>query len=353
MRGELRKDLVGDTSAHEAGALTAIGRAAKAALLSRASLVATAIALVLALSWGLAAFLAVPAVFMVGLAGRLLALRSRAMRGRPERPISLPDPLVFCDAAAQTAVRRMTQARENLERAIVDSPRGDAFELASVVKGASQLERRVLVLAARAEYLGSFLASVSAAELRNELERVRARERGALAPDARQTYARVVRRTEGHIQALAALEAEKDRLAAKLDYMVGTLEALPAKVTRVQFLRLGYVDGDLSPEAMEDAARVFDDVGALEDAFAIDVDAPVGQDPAWNTNGKLTSTGTSASVGGGNRQRAINPRTQPATSGAPSVSSSTATATTVPAEAIENRMTSLPASAGFDFSARS
>jgi len=351
MRGELRKDLVGDTSAHEAGALTAIGRAAKAALLSRASLVATAIALVLALSWGLAAFLAVPAVFMVGLAGRLLALRSRAMRGRPERPISLPDPLMFCDAAAQTAVRRMTQARENLERAIVDSPRGDAFELASVVKGASQLERRVLVLAARAEYLGSFLASVSAAELRNELERVRARERGALAADARQTYARVVRRTEGHIQALAALEAEKDRLAAKLDYMVGTLEALPAKVTRVQFLRLGYVDGDLSPEAMEDAARVFDDVGALEDAFAIDVDAPVGQEPAWNTNGKLTSTG--AAVGGGNRQRAISPRTQPATSGAPSVSSSTATATTVPAEAIENRTTSLPASAGFDFSARS
>jgi hypothetical protein len=351
MRGELRKDLVGDTSAHEAGAFTAIGRAAKAALLSRASLVATAIALVLALSWGLAAFLAVPAVFMVGLAGRLLALRSRALRGRPERPISLPDPLMFGDAAAQTAVRRMAQARENLERAIVDSPRGDAFELANVAKGASQLERRVLVLAARAEYLGSFLASVSAAELRNELERVRVRERGALAPDARQTYARVVRRTEEHIQALAALEAEKDRLAAKLDYMVGTLEALPAKVTRVQFLRLGYVDADLSPEAMEDAARVFDDVGALEDAFAIDVDAPVGHDPAWNTNGKLTSTG--ASVGGGKRQRAISPRTQAATSAAPSVSSSTATATTVPAEAIENRTTNLPPSAGFDFSARS
>ena len=351
MRGELRRDLVGDTSAHEAGPLTAIGRAAKAALLSRASLVATAIALVLALSWGLAAFLAVPAVFMVGLAGRLLALRSRAMRGRPERPISLPDPLIFSDAAAQTAVRRMAQARENLERAIVESPRGDAFELANVVKGASQIERRVLVLAARAEYLGSFLASVSAAELRNELERVRARERGALAADARQTYARVVRRTEGHIQALAALEAEKDRLASKLDYMVGTLEALPAKVTRVQFLRLGYVDADLSPESMEDAARVFDDVGALEDAFAIDVDAAVGHDPAWNTNGKLTSTG--ASVGGGKRQRAISARTQPATSAAPSVSSSTATATTVPAEAIENRTTNLPASAGFDFSARS
>ena len=152
---------------------------------------------------------------------------------------------------------------------MAESPRGDAFELASVVKGASQLERRVLVLAARAEYLGSFLASVSAPELRNELERVRARERGALAADARRTYSRVVRRTEGHIQSLAALEAEKDRVAAKLDYMVGTLEALPAKVTRVQFLRLGYVDADLSAEAVEDATRVFDDVGALEDAFAI------------------------------------------------------------------------------------
>ena len=352
MRGELRKDLVGDTSAHEAGTLTAIGRAAKAALLSRASLVATAIALVLALSWGLAAFLAVPAVFMVGLAGRLLSLRTRARRGRQERPITLPDPLIFCDAAAQTAVRRMVQARENLERALAESPRGEAFELTGVVKGASQLERRVLVLAARAEYLGSFLASVSAPELRNELERVRGRERGALAPDARQTYARVVRRTEGHIQALAALEAEKDRVAAKLDYMVGTLEALPAKVTRVQFLRLGYVDGDLSAEAVEDAARVFDDVGALEDAFTIDIDPAVGdQDPAWNTKGKLTSTG--ASAGGAKRQRAISPRTQPATSAAPSVSSSTATATTVPADAIENRTTSLPASAGFNFSARS
>ena len=352
MRGELRKDLVGDTSAHDAGTLTTIGRAAKAALLSRASLVATAIALVLALSWGLAAFLAVPAVFMVGLAGRLLSLRTRATRRRQEKPISLPDPLIFCDAAAQTAVRRTVQARENLERALADSPRGEAFELASVVKGASQLERRVLVLAARAEYLGSFLSSVSAPELRNELERVRGRERGALAADARQTYSRVVRRTEGHIQALAALEAEKDRVAAKLDYVVGTLEALPAKVTRVQFLRLGYVDADLSPEAIEDATRVFDDVGALEDAFAIDIEPADGdQDPAWNTNGKLTSTG--ASVGGGKRQRAISPRTQPATSAAPSVSSSTATATTVPAEAIENRTTNLPASVGFNFSARS
>jgi hypothetical protein len=283
----------------------------------------------------------------------LLALRNRA-RNKQNRPIALPDPLIFADATAQTAVRRTAQARENLERALAESPRGDAFDLTSVLKGAAQLERRVLVLAARAEYLGSFLASVSAPELRNELERVRGRERVALAPDARQTYGRVVRRTEAHIQALATLEAEKDRLAAKLDYLVGTLEALPAKVTRVQFLRLGYADADLSVEAVEDAARVFDDVGALEDAFAIDIDAPSGSDahdPAWNTKGKLTSTG--ASAGGGKRQRAISPRTQPATSAAPSVSSSMSTPTTVPADAIENRTTSLPASVGFDFSARS
>lgn len=352
MKGELRRDLVGDTSAHEAGPVTAIVRAAKAALLSRASLVATAIALVLALSWGLAAFLTVPAVFLVGLAGRLLALRTRARRGRSERPISLPDPLIFSDASAQTAVRRMAQARENLERAIADSPRGDAFELPSVMKGAAQLERRVLVLAARAEYLGGFLAGVSAPELRSELERVRGRERSALAADARQTYSRVVRRTESHIQALVALEAEKERLAAKLDYMVGTLEALPAKITRVQFLRLGYADAEVTREAVDDAARLFDDVGALEDAFAIDVDDPGGgHEPAWKTKGKLTSTG--ASAGGGKRQRAISPRTQPATSAAPSVSSSMSTATTVPADAIENRTTSLPASVGLDFSARS
>ena len=45
--------------------------------------------------------------------------------------------------------------------------------------------------------------------------------------------------------------------------------------------------------------------------------------PAWNTNGKLSSTG--ASAGGAKRQRETMARTQAPTSGAPSVSSSMST----------------------------
>src|SRR5947208_880259 len=139
MRWVLRKDLVGDTSAHEAGPLRIVGSSLKVALASGFTWGAGALAAAFMACWGMGAW---------------------------------------------------------------------------------------IVLAARAEYVASFLSATSAAEINAALERARARERAA-EEDAGAVYRGLIETYEGHLQSLRVLEREKERFVATGEHLVGTLEAFP------------------------------------------------------------------------------------------------------------------------------
>ena len=80
-------------------------------------------------------------------------------------------------------------------------------------------------------------------------------------------YARLIGTYEDHLRSLRALEAEKERLLAAGEQLVGTLEGFPADLTRLQYLRLAAVDEDAGKSALESASAVRHSLSALEEAL--------------------------------------------------------------------------------------
>ncbi|HEY7374827.1 MAG TPA: hypothetical protein VIF57_21865 [Polyangia bacterium] len=273
MRWGLRRDLVGDTSVHESGTLRIVGSSLQVALVSGFTWAAGLVAALSMTCWGVGAWVILPVLVFATFVIALLVNGARVAieRERCGEPIALPDPEWFSDSAVENLARRLTGARARLERAMRESPRGPAFDVTPVRQGAAEIERRVIVLAARAEYVASFLSSTSVAEVNAALERARARARASAGDgdgDGRaQMYAGLIATYEGHLRSLRTLEAEKEKLLAAGEQLVGTLEGFPADLTRLQCLRLEAVDEDGAKAAVESAAAVRQSLGALEEAL--------------------------------------------------------------------------------------
>jgi hypothetical protein len=115
MRGLLEKDLMGDTSGHEAGALTVVRSSLKATFASGFTWAAGALAAAFMTCCGLGAWVVMPmalvAIFTIALA--VNAARQAVLAG-PGALVDLPDPDLFSDGAVQVLARRMTAARTRL-----------------------------------------------------------------------------------------------------------------------------------------------------------------------------------------------------------------------------------------------
>jgi hypothetical protein len=269
MRWVLRKDLVGDTSIHEAGALRIIASSMRIAFFSGFTWAAGMLAAVSMTCWGVAAWVLLP---MLVLSTFVIALLLNGARAALERqggidPIQLPSPEWFADLPVQALVRRLEAARTTLERVARESPRGPAFDVSRVREGAAEIERRVIVLAARAEYVGSFLSATSVAEIKAALERARARARSAPGEELAGMYGRLVETYERRLRSVSALEAEKEKLLATGEQLVGTLEGFPADLTRLQCLRLAVVDEGAAQTSIENADALRQNLNALEEAL--------------------------------------------------------------------------------------
>jgi hypothetical protein len=267
MERSLRRDLVGDTAGREGGGMGSLRLAAKATMLSVANLIVLGVAIIGAVaSQDASALWLAPAGSMAVLSWKLLGARlgGSAAYGRA---LVLPDSTSLSDLAAQSMVRRIAQARRSLTRVVAAAPPGGVNDLSEGLRGVRELERRALVLIARVEYLGQFLATVSDSQLGAEWERLRARERKALSPAAKAIYQAASERYAGHAEHLRLIEARRDQVLAALDYMVSTLEALPSMVMRVHLVRVETCAGDLG-EPIDDATRVFDDLTSLEETLA-------------------------------------------------------------------------------------
>ena len=102
-----------------------------------------------------------------------------AERTARESPIELPDLIWYSDVGAQAAIRRLGQARRALAAAVAHSPQDPEHEILARLRSVAEIERRVVLLAARVEYLGRFLAEISLPEIEAETQRVRAKEANA------------------------------------------------------------------------------------------------------------------------------------------------------------------------------
>ena len=139
---------------------------------------------------------------------------------------------------AQAAIRRLGQARRTLANAVAHSPQDPEHEVLARLRSVADIERRIVLLASRVEYLGRFLSEISVPEIEAEAQRIRAREANATTAEARSRYQLGIAQREAQIRDARALEGRRDQLLATIDYLLVSLETLPLKLTRLQLLRV-------------------------------------------------------------------------------------------------------------------
>jgi hypothetical protein len=254
------RDLVGDTSGHDAGTLFRFASAARAVAGRPVSWVAIVGGITGALVWSPDALLVVPLAFLVAFAqvfldGRTWAAAiSRARR----RPVRLPSPLSFSNTDVRRLVERLVRAREAVRDTVVASPRGAAFDVSGALAVVPELERDVLVLGTRIEYLARFLSSAPSDPLKSELlrlEGVAAAAKHREAPD----LGKIQRRIAGcraHLDRLTSLERQRASLLENAHQILETLEQLPVAITSLQLDRLVACDAHSIDERPRTAALI-------------------------------------------------------------------------------------------------
>jgi hypothetical protein len=268
MRGVLRSDLIGDTSAHEVRPATQLTRALFGSLRSRLNWGVALLAVVMAVSWSqLFLLAAIPTTFVLSFVVDLVS-NARALARRPPAAayvVQLPDEVLFRDGTAQAAVRRLAHTREERERTEREGPRGPAFDVAPLLAKVPTVESRVLVLAARLEYIGRFLAGQSpAGGSGDEMREAAAASRRPASP------------SESYLRSIRALGAERRRLETTMERMLGALEALPAAMVRLQCLRLRATDGEEEARALTASRELAEAYVGFEEAMTPDRPATSG-----------------------------------------------------------------------------
>ncbi len=266
--GWLERDLVGDTSAHEPEVRLWIERTVKGSLRGPGLLVAALAAVVVACLLGpVALWWAIPSIFMARFAVGLLNGRARQAAGQLARrmPIDLPPVESFSESRARRLVERLEHARQVTESAIGSRPAGAAFDVSAFVEPIAQLERDIVVLAARIEYLARFLESspqiTLLAEI-SELEGQRSRVGGA----ASKQFDRLIEQCHQHMELLNDLTERRNEACAAAEELLRAIEQVPARVMSLQLARIESCDGR-SVEAAQEAAAMNETFSVLERAM--------------------------------------------------------------------------------------
>lgn len=267
-RRQYQKDLVGDTSGHEGGIGLVILAVTKGTAFRQTLLVGVALIISAALFWDSAALLALPGIFITAFLFGLGdgATRTLLRLERETRPLSLPDPERFHDRAVKDLLCRLIAARDQLAEAASSDRKGKGHAFASASREIRAIEGGVIVITARAEHLSRLLSTVPPSDLQNDLERLKCLKQRALSPATRDAYGAAIAAREGLLAVVEEIGCQREWLLANADRLLCILESLPARIVRIQFLRLGLEDGELSGlDASCDHLRVL--VDAVEETF--------------------------------------------------------------------------------------
>jgi hypothetical protein len=244
-RGWLERDLVGDTSAHECATHLWIARAARTSARDPRPAVLAALALAGACLGGIPVIaLAIPIGYALRFALALLDGRARQATRREAGalPIELPSPLSFSDEGARGLIDRLERSRRAIENAVLASPGGAAFALTGLIEDVPQLERDVVILAARIEYLGRFLSSAPAPGLVEETLRLDQQREQETDPAARHALERLAARCREHHGTLKLLDARRGASCRRAEEVMRALEEIPAKIVSLQVSRVEALD---------------------------------------------------------------------------------------------------------------
>ncbi|HVX96743.1 MAG TPA: hypothetical protein VHK47_17635 [Polyangia bacterium] len=259
------RDLLGDTSAHEGAGWLWLVSSSKAAATKPATLTGAAMAIVAAVLTGLPALLLLmPVSFTVFLALGFLSGKTRqlALRRARAMPIELPPLTAFTDPRARILLERLGRSRDAVRDALDAAPRRPGFDLEPALARVPDLERQVVVIASRIEYVARFVSTTAASCLRADSERLRERARDA-DDDTRVSFQRAADRSQSHFESLLALQGQGERLVAMAEEALATLEELPVMITTVQLRRFEACDGNTDARIAETTTDLVEGMRAL------------------------------------------------------------------------------------------
>jgi hypothetical protein len=278
-RGWLERDLVGDTSGHECATHLWIARAARTAVRDPRAAVLAVLAVTGACLGGIPALvLALPMTYLLRFAVALLDGRARqaTRREAAARPIELPSPLSFSDEGARGLIDRLERSRRAMENAVLASPGGAPFALTGLIDDVPQLERDVVILAARLEYLGRFLSSAPASGLLEEAARLDHDREKETDPAVREAFERLGARCQQRLDTLRLLEVRRSATFRRAEEVMCALEGIPAKIVSLQVSRVESLDvrWDSGPraEAVTDGFTALE--GSLSPSSSIGLPSP-------------------------------------------------------------------------------
>lgn len=219
-----RRELIGDASCLQVSWLRAAGMATDTMVLGGALLVALVVILSVATVWHVSEgmlLLSTSAIVVLSQLARPAYWR-RVRDIHADRTPVLPDPLEVRDPMVGALVQRLGRARQIRQRTTAQSPYGAHHALSASAVDISELERRAVVIAARAELVSSFVAEASDSCLSTESG-----------------------------EAIARLEERRAALVETLEHLTGVLEAIPAKAMDVELRRLDEGDQLIGADTAE------------------------------------------------------------------------------------------------------
>jgi hypothetical protein len=237
-----RRELIGDTSSSQISWLRAAGMATDTVVLGAALLLTLAVMLSVATVWHLSAGMLLLSPLLIVLCSQLSrpAFWKRIREIHADRTPPLPDPLQFRDPMVGALVQRLARARQARSRAREQSPYGAHHALLGSAGAIGELERRAVVIAARAEFVSGFLAEASDGGIpaESEVARLRSSEQSARCVEASAAYGRAASWSVDRAESIRRLEARRATLVGTLEHLAAVLEALPAKVTDLELRRI-------------------------------------------------------------------------------------------------------------------
>jgi hypothetical protein len=249
------RDLLGDTSAHEGTGWLWLVAASKAAVSKPSTLTAAALAVVAAVLTGLPSLLLImPVSFTIFVAATFLNGKTRQLALHRARtlPIELPPLAAFSEPKARILLERLARSREAIRDALDAAPRGPGFDLEPALSSVPELERQVVVIASRVEYVSRFVSTTTASCLRADGERLRERAREGT-DEARGSFQRAAERSHAHFESLLMLQAQGERLLGMGEEALAALEELPVMITTVQLRRFEACDDNTADARLAEA----------------------------------------------------------------------------------------------------
>jgi hypothetical protein len=236
-----------------------IGRAAAGPL--NLSVLGGAAAAAVALSmWPIAAVGGLAYAALVASDVSSAEFRRRVLSGKGPAP-RLPKPDALHDPAVAAAVAKIAAARTEVDQVVRATPARVQRMIGGTLASIDELEGHGAMLAARADEVARYLATVDVAEIEREVGELEGRAAKATDPGAREGYRAAAGAAAERFKAVRDIAAARERTLAHLARIAATLAGVPAKLVRLRAL------DDQASDALTG------DVGAELDRMNVDLRA--------------------------------------------------------------------------------